>query len=140
MDTTFQVEPERLPFFLSAFMSRKPVRVPEGYGVAELSFSFSGGQPKVFVTLSNGSARVLPARMNKTRTLFELCGRPYNEETEPQAPKEPTEEGMKRYANGRYEGIACACASDCEESCKGECGCDACLTAYGASLEINNHC
>ncbi len=122
MDTIFQIEPKRFPFFLRAFVSREPSMVPEGHGIVELSFSFDGGVSKIFVTLSNGGARALPAWMRNTRDLFELCGRPANhEDEEPEPPpKEPTEEGLKRYADGRYEGIACVCAFDCEESCKGE--------------------
>jgi hypothetical protein len=135
MDTIFQIEPKRFPFFLGAFVSREPIMVPEGHGIVELSFSFDGGVSKIFVALSNGGARALPAWMRNTRDLFELCGRPANHEEPEPPPKEPTEEGLKRYADGRYEGIACVCAFDCEESCKGECGCDACAHAYGASLE-----
>lgn len=47
----------------------------------------------------------------------------------------PTDEGKRRYENGYYEEIPCTCRDDCPHACKGGCGCNACSSAYGDSLE-----
>lgn len=51
----------------------------------------------------------------------------------------PSEEGLKRYENtkGFYEGIPCSCSKECSVICRGECGCHACASAYGDSLEYD---
>jgi hypothetical protein len=46
-------------------------------------------------------------------------------------PKQPTEEGKRRYEpDGLYEGLPCTCKDSCPYDCKGQCGCEACLSAY----------
>lgn len=136
MNSVFQIEPERFVLFHRAFVNRSPVNVPEGHGIVQhilvSSTGFGGcGAPQVTVLLWNKEPRALPAWMKKTRTVFALCGRPAILEGEPT-------EAMKRHADGRYNGVACTCAYDCETVCKGECGCDACADAYGETLELND--
>lgn len=51
---------------------------------------------------------------------------------------EPTDEGRRRYPDGRYEDIPCTCAAECPEPCKGSlggCGCEACGAAYGDGMD-----
>lgn len=54
---------------------------------------------------------------------------------------EPTEEGRNRYADhcppGYYDGVPCTCKPECPNACKGECGCDACRTAYSDFLSCD---
>jgi hypothetical protein len=50
---------------------------------------------------------------------------------------EPTEEGLRRYEDtgGRYmQGEPCTCKPECDDPCKGQCGCQACGNAYGDFL------
>lgn len=49
----------------------------------------------------------------------------------------PSKEGIKRYpeTDGYYEGIPCTCTDKCGVACRGECGCHACASAFGDSLE-----
>ncbi len=51
---------------------------------------------------------------------------------------EPTEEGKLRYApTGYYDEIPCTCKPECPDACKGECGCEACATAYSDFLQLS---
>lgn len=53
-----------------------------------------------------------------------------------EATDEPTEEGRQKYTDGHYEGIPCTCDKSCSETCSGQkCGCRACSSAYGDSLD-----
>ena len=48
---------------------------------------------------------------------------------------EPTPYGMTKWSDGLYEGAACTCtATECDEPCHGECGCQACHDAYSDFL------
>ena len=49
-------------------------------------------------------------------------------------PNVPTIEGLQRYDNDYYEGEACISEPTCPSNCKGECGCEACCTAYSDFL------
>lgn len=48
----------------------------------------------------------------------------------------PTPEGIRRYPpNGRYRDAtnfqwACTCTPACPEACRGDCGCEACITVW----------
>jgi len=50
--------------------------------------------------------------------------------------KEPTEEGKVKYPpDGYYSaneipGTPCTCTEECDNNCKGECGCEACNESY----------
>jgi|GEM_PF-1294160 len=58
--------------------------------------------------------------------------------------KTPSKEGKKRYRpDGFYKGPfmddqsfweACTCAPECPDPCQGQCGCQACETAYEDTL------
>lgn len=49
---------------------------------------------------------------------------------------EPTKEGKTKYPpDGYYDIYPCTCNDKCPYGCKGECGCNACSSAYGDSLE-----
>jgi hypothetical protein len=51
----------------------------------------------------------------------------------------PTEGGLLRYpeTGGFYEEIPCTCKEDCNDPCRGECGCRACVNAYIDVLEYD---
>lgn len=48
----------------------------------------------------------------------------------------PTAKGVETYEEyrGFYEGFPCTCKQECGYACKGGCGCEACVRAYGDQL------
>lgn len=50
----------------------------------------------------------------------------------------PSAAAIKRHGpDGKYDGIACTCAETCEYACTGKCGCAACSSSYGDSMEYD---
>jgi hypothetical protein len=51
--------------------------------------------------------------------------------------RKPSLIGECKYPNtwGYYEDLACTCGVMCKDTCKGECGCSACSTAYSDQLD-----
>ena len=50
----------------------------------------------------------------------------------------PDPEAAKRRwpPDGFYDGKPCTCPVTCGDACKGECGCEACRTAYADFLSV----
>jgi hypothetical protein len=127
MNNTFQIEPQRLPFFQRAFLSRKLVQVREGVGlVSSCGMTMRNGKAFLTVTLRTPDPTVLIPPVNGVGAVLELCGYRI---------REKTDAGMKRWNGGHRDELACTCVRYCAEPCNGECGCEACLDAYGAFLE-----
>jgi hypothetical protein len=128
---TFQIEPQRLSFFQRAFLNRKLVQVREGIGLVRCcGIKIENDKTFFTVTLRTPDPTVLISPVLGVRGHRVI-------HIKPEVPKEPSEEGMKRWHGGRSrDGLVCTCVYDCERPCKGECGCEACLDAYGAFLEM----
>ena len=90
MNHTFQIEPQRLPFFQRAFLSRKLVQVREGVGlVSSCGMTMKNDKAFLTVTLRTPDPTVFIS------PVLGVCGHRVIH-IKPEVPKERSEEGLKR--------------------------------------------